>query len=157
MKLFRIIQSHSQWVVNLWLNRTQTINPPAMISKEFIVNYIISCLSSGKRGKPCSDIVAVVKAILYRLKTGCQWRELPMQQFATTKVLTYQAVYYHFRRWVEDGSFRKTWVSILSKYKHYLDLSNINLDGSLTCALNGGEAVGFQERISHAREQICCF
>lgn len=120
-----------------------------MISQDFIVDYIISCLSSGKRGKPCRDIVAVVRAILYRLKTGCQWRYLPMRQWSTTdNVLTYQTVYYHFRRWVDDGSFRQMWISILSKFKHYLDLSNINLDGSLTPALNGGEEVGFQGRIS---------
>nr|WP_253271389.1 transposase [Saprospira grandis] len=25
----------------------------------------------------------MVKAIIYRLKTGCQWRELPIQSFLT--------------------------------------------------------------------------
>ncbi|WP_367613655.1 transposase [Saprospira grandis] len=25
----------------------------------------------------------IVKAIIYRLKTGCQWRELPIQSFLT--------------------------------------------------------------------------
>ncbi|WP_253271325.1 transposase [Saprospira grandis] len=27
----------------------------------------------------------IVKAIIYRLKTGCQWRELPIQSFFVRK------------------------------------------------------------------------
>jgi transposase len=46
----------------------------------------------------------VVEAILYRLKTGCQWRELPMKQFFRTSY-EWNSVYYHFQKWSKDGSW----------------------------------------------------
>ena len=38
------------------------------------------------------------------------------------------------------------WVGLLEKYKSYLDLSSIQLDGSQTRANRGGNKVGFQLR-----------
>ena len=39
----------------------------------------------------------IVNAILYRLKTGCQWRNLPHD------LPPWKTVYYHFRRWEKRG------------------------------------------------------
>ena len=87
----------------------------------------------------------VVEAILYRLKTGCQWRELPIKQFFRKKY-HWQSVYYHFQKWSKDGSLERVWQSILKKHKHYLDLSSIQLDGTHTPVKRGGDAVGYQGR-----------
>jgi len=87
----------------------------------------------------------VVEAILYRLKTGCQWRELPMKQFFRT-AYKWNSVYYHFQKWSKDGSWEKVWQAVLEEYKHLLDLSSIQLDGTHTPAKRGGEAVGYQGR-----------
>jgi hypothetical protein len=38
------------------------------------------------------------------------------------------------------------WTELLRTYKHCLDLSNIQIDGSHTRANRGGERVGFQLR-----------
>ncbi len=43
----------------------------------------------------------VVNAILYVLKTGCQWRQLPREFPA------WSAVYYYFRRWSLDGTWER--------------------------------------------------
>jgi transposase len=43
----------------------------------------------------------VINAILYSLKTGCQWRQLPREFPAWT------AVYYYFRRWSSDGTWAR--------------------------------------------------
>ena len=43
----------------------------------------------------------VVNAILYVLKTGCQWRQLPRELPAWT------AVYYYFYRWSRDGTWER--------------------------------------------------
>lgn len=43
----------------------------------------------------------VINAILYSLKTGCQWRQLPREFPAWT------AVYYYFRRWSADGTWAR--------------------------------------------------
>jgi len=83
--------------------------------------------------------------IIYRLKTGCQWRQLPMKQFFRGKYC-WQSVYYHFQKWSKDGSWEKVWNSILEKYKYLLDLSSIQLDGTHTPAKRGGESVAYQGR-----------
>jgi len=87
----------------------------------------------------------VVEAILYRLKTGCQWRQLPMKQFFRCKY-NWQSVYFHFQKWCKDGSWQEVWQNTLFKYKHLLDLSSIQLDGTHTPTKRGGEAVAYQGR-----------
>lgn len=87
----------------------------------------------------------VVEAILYRLKTGCQWRYLPMKQFFRIKY-KWQSVYHHFQKWCKDGSWPGIWQYILNKYKSLLDMSSIQLDGTHTPTKRGGEAVGYQGR-----------
>ena len=87
----------------------------------------------------------VVQAILYRLKTGCQWRELPMKQFFRIKY-SWQSVYHHYQKWCKDGSCQVIWQALLSKYKHVLDMSSIQLDGTHTPTKRGGEAVAYQGR-----------
>jgi transposase len=91
------------------------------------------------------DVCQVVESILYRLKTGCQWRELPMRQFFRVKY-RWQSVFYHFRKWCKDGSWGRIWQHILGKYKHLLDMSSVQLDGIHTLAKRGGEAVAYQGR-----------
>lgn len=87
----------------------------------------------------------VIHAILYRLKTGCQWRELPMKQFFTISY-RWQSVYHHFQKWSKDGSWQNMWGILLEKHKSYLDLSSIQLDGTHTPAKRGGQAVAYQGR-----------
>ena len=87
----------------------------------------------------------VVEAILYRLKTGCQWRQLPMKQFFRVKY-DWPSVYHHFQKWSKDGSWENVWRIVLGKFKHLLDMSSIQLDGTHTPTKRGGEAVGYQGR-----------
>ncbi len=49
-----------------------------VLSSSSIATYIIPQLSVGSRGKTDEvPIEGIVRAMLYRLKTGCQWRFLP--------------------------------------------------------------------------------
>ncbi|MHB8259759.1 MAG: transposase, partial [Bacteroidia bacterium] len=59
----------------------------------------------------------VIQAILHRLKTGCQWRELPMKEFFRVRY-KWQSVYYHHQKWCKDGSWELMWAEILKKYKY---------------------------------------
>lgn len=43
----------------------------------------------------------IVNAILYQLKNGCQWRDLP------SDFPHWQTVYSQFRRWQLDGTWQK--------------------------------------------------
>ncbi|MBI2270909.1 MAG: IS5 family transposase [Bacteroidetes bacterium] len=87
----------------------------------------------------------MVEAILYRLKTGCQWRQLPMKQFFRVKY-KWQAVYYHFQKWSKDGSWENVWTTVLNNHKDLLDMSSVQLDGTHTPSKRGGEAVDYQGR-----------
>ena len=87
----------------------------------------------------------VVEAIIYRLKTGCQWRQLPMKQFFRIKY-KWPGVYHHFQKWSKDGSWENIWIILLKKHKHLLDMSCIQLDGTHTPTKRGGGAVGYQGR-----------
>ena len=119
-----------------------------ILSKDTIYTYILPNLKIGSAGKYLEPDfrVEIVQAILYRLKTGVQWRFLPVKAIFTEKVLTWQCVYYHFREWVKDGSWIKVWITLLSCHKGSLDLSCIQLDGSHTPCKRGGESVGYQGR-----------
>ena len=53
-------------------------------------------------GRPCeTDLRAVIDAIFYRIRTGCQWRYLP-RDFPPPGT-----VYYYFRQWAKDGTWSR--------------------------------------------------
>lgn len=65
------------------------------IQWQFIEKY----LPANRRRRLC--LRQVTNAILYTLRTGCQWRNLP------ANYPRWQSVYYYFRRWKQDGIFEK--------------------------------------------------
>ena len=115
-----------------------------VIAEDTIILWIIPHLSDAKRGpKLCqAQKVSVVQAILYRLKTGTQWRYLPIKQFFD-RSYSYQSVFHHFNQWVKDSSWRKVWTNLLKTNKHCLDLSSMQLDGSHSICKRGGEKVAY--------------
>ena len=119
-----------------------------VLSKDKIERWIVPHLSKGSRGaKVGVELWRIVAAILYRLKSGCQWRMLPVEQFFTSKAkLSRSSVYHHYREWVRDGSFKTVWIELLKANHQLLDLSSMQLDGSHTAAKNGGEHIGYQRR-----------
>lgn len=80
------------------------------------------------------------------MKTGCQWRELVVEQYFPLGTVKWQNIYYYFNKWSKDGSFKQVWIALLSANKPLLDMSSVQLDGSHTPAKRGGEAVGYQGR-----------
>ena len=118
-----------------------------VLSKSMIEKWIVPHLSTGKRGAKAEvELGDVVAAILHRLKTGVQWRFLPLAAFFEPEKITWNGVYYYFNKWFKDGSFQSAWTAILQQHKGLLDLSSMQLDGSHTPAKQGGEAIGYQSR-----------
>lgn len=118
-----------------------------VLSKDIIRTWILPHLPLRSGGRPARvPALELVEAMLYKLKTGCQWRFLPVKQFFAQAPLTWQTVYYHFCRWRRDGSWKNLWLSLLRRQRRFLDLSSVQLDGSHTPAKNGGAAVGYQGR-----------
>ena len=86
------------------------------LCKDKIEAFIVPWLSKGKRGSKVGlEVWQIVWAIMYRLKSGCQWRMLPVGLFFEHKAISLQGVYYHFRRWVCDGAFKQVWVELLKQ------------------------------------------
>ncbi|GAB3793536.1 hypothetical protein GCM10028819_05360 [Spirosoma humi] len=118
-----------------------------VLDKVTIEKWILPYLSVGQGGKDIKiEAPALIEDILYKLKTGCQWRQLPVKQFFDNQRLTWQGVYYHFNEWCKDGSWKQVWLNVLRLNRRFLDLSSLQLDGSHTPAKNGGQAVGYQGR-----------
>ena len=117
------------------------------MDKTMIEKWILPHLTIGTRGfdttVPLSEIV---ECIFHRLKTGCQWRELPTKAFFTDKVLHWNSVFYYFNKWTKADCWRTIWINILTQNRQHLDMSSVELDGSHTPAKNGGDAVGYQGR-----------
>jgi transposase len=118
-----------------------------ILSKDMIEKWILPQLPVGTRGfETTVPLREIVECIFHRLKTGCQWRELPTKAFFSDKILHWHSVYYYFNKWSKADCWKKIWINLLSHHLQYLDLSSIELDGSHTPAKNGGDAVGYQGR-----------
>ena len=93
----------------------------------------------GTVGRPATPYRVIIDAILYLIRTGCQWQAIPKEKYAAGST-----VHGRFRQWVEDGLFEKIWKEML---EYYDDLIGIDwkwqsMDGAITKAPLGGEETG---------------
>ncbi len=123
---------------------------PTSVTEEQFAEHISPFLSKAKRGYECSiPLHKVFNYILYRLHTGCQWDQLPIERDPndpSKPEISWQAVYYHYRKWRADGSLERVWQHSIQVIEAELDVSQLNLDGSHALAKKGGEAVAYQGR-----------
>jgi putative transposase len=89
-------------------------------------------------GRPPLTNYQVLGGILYRLRTGCQWKALPERYGCGS------AVHRHFQEWVKAGIFESIFEVLL---RHYDDLKGIrwewmSLDASFAKAPKGGDDTG---------------
>ena len=85
-------------------------------------------------------------AILFKLKTGCQWEHLPVCHFFEGEISSYKTVFCHYRKWCKLGDWEKMFSRLVMKYRHLVDLSLSHIDGSHTQAVRGGESVEYRGR-----------
>lgn len=117
-----------------------------LLDKDIILNEIIPLLPNQKRGFPPKvPVFQIVNAILYKLKTGCQWRMLPVTSFFE-EPYSWQSVYHHFRKFATASLWEIIWGKVLSNNANVLDMSSVELDGSHSPAKRGGEEVAYQGR-----------
>ncbi len=64
--------------------------------------------SGGRKPIPSRRIF---EAILYVLRTGCQWKALPKERFGSPS-----AIHTHFMRWMREGFFVSIWRAGLAEY-----------------------------------------
>lgn len=93
----------------------------------------------GTPGRPAVAFRRIFDAIVYVLRTGCQWQALPRQEYAPGST-----VHGRFRQWVKAGVFERAWTVLLEYYDEEvgIDWKWQALDGVITKAPLGGEATG---------------
>ena len=79
-----------------------------VLAKAMITRWMLPHLPIRVGGRrSAADPAEVVGAIRYKLKTGCQWRWLPVQALFTGVPLSWQGVYYHFNAWGKQGAWKR--------------------------------------------------
>ncbi|ROT02201.1 IS5 family transposase [Lepagella muris] len=119
----------------------------AVLDKDTIKNRIMPYLSVAKRGFETKfDLVEIVNAILFKLKSGCQWRMLPTGHLFSGVAPSWKTVFHHYRKWCKAGEWKRVFTELLKANKDKVDLSLSHIDGSHTTAYRGGEMVEYQGR-----------
>ena len=73
--------------------------------KDMITHWILPHLPTRSGGRRATaDPAEAVRAICYKLKTGCQWRWLPVTALFTGTALSWQGVYCLFNEWGKQGA-----------------------------------------------------
>ena len=96
-------------------------------------------LRSAGAGRPPKEPRLVFEAIVYVLRTGCQWKALPAERFGSAS-----AVHQTYMQWSKAGIFEALWKTGLAEYD---DLEGIawrwqSIDGAMFKAPQAQEAVG---------------
>ncbi|WP_375563358.1 transposase [Bernardetia sp. OM2101] len=64
--------------------------------KKFIAENILPYLHQFTKGRRVKVALwRIIQAIVYHLKSGSQWRELPMKHFFRNLSISWNTVYYH--------------------------------------------------------------
>ena len=101
----------------------------SVLAKDIIKSEIVAHLPLAKKGFQARvALEEIVNAVLYKLKTGVQWHQLPVKSLFDADLLTWQSVYNHYRKWCKTG------------------LSSVDFDGSHTSAIRGGQEAEYQSR-----------
>jgi transposase len=90
-------------------------------------------------GRPPKPARLVFEAIVYVLRTGCQWKALPRERFGSAS-----AVHRRFLQWEQAGLFEALWQAGLAEYDEMAGIAWRwqSIDGALLKAPLAQEAVG---------------
>jgi transposase len=95
-----------------------------------------------RRGRPRADDRRTLNGILWVLRTGARWADLPRRYGACS------TCHARLRHWQCEGVWERVWRTLLSRLdqQHALDWQRGHLDGTFIPAKKGGEAVGLTKR-----------
>lgn len=94
------------------------------------------------RGRPWKENRAVLNGILWILRTGAPWADLP------TRYPSYQTCHRRFQRWVRSGVLKDVLEVLAGALHHegFLDLREAFIDGIFAPTKKGGASVGKTKR-----------
>lgn len=81
----------------------------------------------------------VFEAIVYVLRTGCQWKALPRERYGSPS-----SIHAYFRAWQRKGLFLAVWRKGLAEYDEMegIKWQWLSIDGAMVKSPMGREAVG---------------
>lgn len=81
----------------------------------------------------------IFEAIVYVLRTGCQWQSLPKERFGSPS-----AIHTHFIKWLRAGFFLELWKAGLAEYDDMEGIAWLwqSIDGAMVKAPLAQETVG---------------
>jgi transposase len=87
------------------------------------------------RGRPWRDAREVLNGVLWVLRTGAPWRDLPK------RYPPYQTCHRRFQRWARDGTLKHVLATLAEDLRERgdLDLSECFIDGTFVVAKKGDE------------------
>src|SRR5512137_2002799 len=90
------------------------------------------------RGRPWSDRRKVLNGVLWILRTGAPWQDLP------PRYGPYQTVHRRFQNWVRSGALERVLLRLAQHLKEAggLDLKECFVDGTFVPAKKGGAGLG---------------
>lgn len=93
----------------------------------------------GTVGRPATPNRVIFDAIIFVLRSGCQWQVIPRETYAPGST-----VHGRFRQWVQQGVFLRAWQTLLAYYDTEVGIAWKwqALDGVITKAPLGGQATG---------------
>ena len=80
--------------------------------------------NSGKQGRPQKCSRTILKGIVWIARSGAPWRDLP------ERYGSWQTVYFHFRKWIEDGTLD----NIFRVLSLEAELTELSIDASIVKA-----------------------
>jgi transposase len=100
-------------------------------------------------GRPPTDARTVLTAVLFVLKTGIGWKDLPTEAFG----VSYKTCLRRIAQWTSQGIWQRMHELLLAKLRkaNALDWSRVLVDCSLVKAPLGGENAGRIRRTAAAR------
>ena len=94
------------------------------------IEHMLPKLPTGKRGRPWRGNREVLSGILWVLRTGVPWKDLP------EKYPPYQTCHRRFQQWSGDGTLAKVLrvVAVKLEKRRQLNLSECCIDGKFVAA-----------------------
>ena len=90
-----------------------------------------------RTGRPRADRRAVLDAVIFRLRTGCQWNRMP-KEFPDDST-----VHRAFQRWVELGVLGRAWAALVEECE---DLGGVNFERQVADVAMGNARFGGPRR-----------
>ena len=90
-----------------------------------------------KTGRPRKHDRQVLNSLVYRLKTGVRYKDIPRSEDYAAK----STVYHPLRRWSEEGVLEAIWRKLLGllEAEGELDMTEGSLDGSFVPSKRGAK------------------